>query len=225
MKATVTISVGGGIRLAAALLREQRALRRATKRMPKPVPWDWARPRLLPLLAGPMLDHTEDEPLRAVAEAGCALVFGIDAGGGIFPMVDAPVAERWECTVRQIRDVAFDNLRRRAARLEPSIVSGGTLSGRIIRIMKGGVPWASSLVLVEDELKRLFGGHDQIFITPGRGTVISFPSETPASTVVDVLDDFERSETYPLMLEPFMLSDGELLWGGALEDEFDRYEG
>jgi hypothetical protein len=44
------------LRLAAHFVKENRALARAVKKMPRPVPWEWARPRLVPLLAGPRFE-------------------------------------------------------------------------------------------------------------------------------------------------------------------------
>lgn len=46
------------------VLRETRALRRGVKRMPKPVPWDWAAPRLLPIFSGPSLDGPGEPLIR-----------------------------------------------------------------------------------------------------------------------------------------------------------------
>lgn len=179
--------------------------------MPKPAPWTWAQRRLVPLLAGPRFD-AEGEPLvRSVIEPGCAVVFGLDLGG-VFTLVDAPVAERWECSSDQISAVAIANLRRRAARLTANVVTQGTLSGRIVRMLAGHGGWAASLLLVPDELMRLFGEHDQIFVAPGEGRLLSFPIETPPSVVADVLVDFEMSEVRPLFLDAFVLMDGELHW-------------
>jgi hypothetical protein len=66
----VDISLHTGLRTAVAILQEQGAMSRAFKRMPKPVTWDWARPRILPLLAGPYIDVDGEGPVRAVPTAG-----------------------------------------------------------------------------------------------------------------------------------------------------------
>jgi hypothetical protein len=82
-----------GFRRTARIIKDDRAFRRATNKMPKPVPWDWARPRLMPLLAQPCVDLPGDERIRVVGRPGCAVEFGIDLGGH-FPIVDRIVAER-----------------------------------------------------------------------------------------------------------------------------------
>jgi uncharacterized protein YtpQ (UPF0354 family) len=210
----------GRMGLALAIAREDRAIARAARRMPKPVPWDWARPRLMPLLAGPYLDRDEEGLVRSVIHPGTTAIFGIDLGTA-FPIVDHPVARRWECSADQIRDVALENLRRRAARLEPTSVRRGTMSGYAIRMLDGRPAWASSLVMAPAELLRLFGNDDQIVAAPDRSTLISLPARMPSRLVADVLADFEAGPRLPLMLDPFFVIDGEVIWGGTEDGEDD----
>lgn len=200
------------------ILREQRAAAGAIRRMPKPVTWEWARPRLVPLLAGPMIDPEGESLVRVAMDPGIAVVFAIDLGAA-FPLIDEEVATRWECTAEQIRDVATANLRRWAAALEPRVVVTATMSGHQLRLIKDRPGWASSILLVPDELRRLFGDDDQVFAAPCRGTLLSFAPGIPPRLAREVVVDFESGSTYPLMLDPFALQDGVLSWGG--NDDWD----
>jgi hypothetical protein len=213
------------VEVVATVINEDRAFRRAVRRMPRPVPWDWAKPRILPLLAGPYLDADDDPPVRGISEVGCAVVYGLEVGGA-FPLVDQRVAQRWECSAEQIHRVAVANLGARASRLPASTVRGGTLSGRIIRMVDREVGWASSLLLVPDQLKRLFGSTDQVFGAPGRSVLISLPLRTPSEVVAHILIDLEMGQTWPLMLDPFVLLDGRLYWdsGDDSEDDVDEQD-
>ena len=213
-------NLGHLVRLGTVVVREELALQRGARRMPRPAAWDWARPRLLPLLAGPCIDVDSDGPIRATVPLGCTVVFAVDLGRA-FAIVDGPVANRWECTVDQISDVAFDNLRRRASRLDAGLVRGGSLSGYPIRILRYRPLWATSLVLVADELRRLFGGSDQLLLAPERSTLIGLPLSVPGRIAADILVDFEEGAAWPLMLDPFTLVDGTIEWSGALENEAD----
>lgn len=206
------------VSLAGAVIKEERAFRRAVRRMPKPVPWEWARPRLLPLLAGPYIDADDDPPVRGISDLGCAVVYGLQVGSA-FPLVNERVAERWECSADQIHGVAMANLEARASRLSASAVKGGTLSGRIVRIADRDVGWASSLLLVPDQLMRLFGSTDQVFGAPSRSVLISLPLGTPPEIVAHIVIDFEMAETWPLMLDPFVLLGGRLSWDSGDEEE------
>lgn len=200
-------------RLSAAAVAEQRAIRRAARSMPLPVPWEWALPRLIPLLAGPRLDQPGEPIVRAVASNGCAIVFGLDLDGAM-PLVDEMVAERWECSPDQLLHAAMTNLRGRAALVDPAAVTRGTLSGRVVRLLREPSACASSLVLVPDELARVLGSHDQVLAAPGGATLLSLPVETPPAIVAQIVIDLESQEPYPLMLDPFLLVGGELVWAG-----------
>ncbi|MEX2010909.1 MAG: hypothetical protein WEF51_01595 [Chloroflexota bacterium] len=158
--------------------------------------------------------------MRGVSELGCAIVYGV-AVGAAFPLVDAGIAERWECSADQIHRVALANLEARASKLPTTTVRGGTLSGRIIRMVDRDVAWASSLLLVADELKRLFGSEDQVFGVPGRSVLISLPLTTPSEIVAHILIDLELGQTWPLMLDPFVLMEGRLYWDTGDDGEDD----
>jgi len=206
------------IRLGAAILREERAVRRAARSVPRPVPWEWAEPRLVPLLAGPRLDHEGgDEPVRAIAAPGCAVVFGLDLGR-VFPLVDVPIAERWECSPAQLLSVAMTNLERRARLVPRTAVTRATLSGHIVQILRRPRGWAASLVLAPEELARLFGPDDIVLAAPGQSLLMGFRTDMPTRLVGDIVVDFEKGEAWPLWLDPFVLADGELSWGGTTDD-------
>ncbi len=204
----------------AEVIRRVKTERRAYAAMPKPVPWDWAKPRLIPLLAGPYLDPLGESLVRAVLPPGVTVTFGIDLGHGVMPFVDSPVAERWECSPSQICAVAVENLERRAAQLETSAVVSGTLSGHIVGVLQRPA-WASSLLLCTPHLVRLFGDQDQIFLAAGHGSLISLPIDAPSHVATELVMEFEAKELYPLMLDPFGLTGGVLHWGGATEYETD----
>lgn len=188
--------------------------------MPKPVPWEWARPRLAPLLAGPYFDRQGEPLVRSVLPPGIAVAFGIDLGRGVLPYVDAPVAERWECTAQQICDAAVFNLSQRMAVVTSDDTKTGTLSGHIVRLLERPLGWATSVLLAPDDLKRIFGDHDQVFVAAGQGTLISLPMDVPSHVARELVFEYESQELYPLMLDPFGLVGGDLHWAGS-EDYAD----
>ncbi len=210
------LTVRTGVNRALTILREERAIASALRRMPTPVPWEWARPRLVPLLAGPMIDAEGESVVRTIMDPGVAVTFGIHLGRA-FLLVDEAVTTRWECTVEQVQDAATANLRHWAARLEPTVVRTATMSGHRIRIIQDRPAWASSILLVSDELRRLLGNHDQILAAPRRDTLLSFSPNIPERIAGEIVVDFEIDAPYPLMLDPFVLEDGALSWVGSQE--------
>lgn len=211
------VQIRTSFRRTARLIRNDRDFLRAARRMPKPVPWDWAAPRLTPLLAGPRNDVPGEELVRAPSQLGPALTFGIDLGGH-FPLVDRSVAARWETSPEQLLAVSLENLRRRAAAVGGGSVETWVRSGYVVRVLRKPVGFASSILLVPEELSRLFGGQDQVLGAPGRHTLVSFPPEMPTATVADIHVEMEMDELMPLFLLPFAMEDGRLTW---LDSEFE----
>jgi hypothetical protein len=206
------------LRFAANAVRDQRALRRAIKRMPTPVPWDWASSRLIPLLAGPRFDEPGLSIIRVRSEIGPVVEFGLDLGG-VFAIVDQGVADRWECTGDQLLDRGLANLHEWASRIEPHQVVTGVMSGRSIRLLMDRPAWASSILLDRDARSRLFGEHDQILAAPTTSTVVSLPIETPDRVAADIVVDLEGSPLTSLFLDPFVLEGGALRWVGDADDD------
>jgi hypothetical protein len=215
------VEIRTGFRRTARIIKDDRAFRRAASKMPKPVPWEWARPRLMPLLSQPCIDLPGEERLRVVGRPGCAVEFGIDLGGH-FPIVDRMVAERWECSVDQLQDAAMANLARRVAAIPPGAVQHAAMSGRAFRMLRSPAGCASSVLLVPEQVKRLFGAHDQVLAAPGRHTLMSFPMDAPTLRVAEIVVDIEQQELAPLFLDPFALCDGEVIWDGDLVDDMDN---
>lgn len=208
------------LKVTGEVARERRALHRAAKRMPRPVSWDWAAPRLLPILAGPSFDPPGEPLIRARSELGPMVEFGIDLVG-VFTYVDVAVAQRWECTAEQLMARGLQNLHERASRIPMEQVVTGVMSGRAIRILQDRPRWASSLILVQDELFRLFGDHDQFLGTPTASCLLSLPIHTPPRIVADILVEFEQEALRPLWLDPFVVSDRRVTWSDDLETDDD----
>jgi hypothetical protein len=209
------------LRFAATAVRDQRALRRAIKRMPTPVPWDWASSRLIPLLSGPRFDEPGLPIVRARSEIGPVVEFGLDLGG-VFAIVDQAVADRWECSADQLLARGLANLRDWATDIETHQVVTGVMSGRSIRLLMDRPAWASSILLDRDALGRLFGRHDQILAAPTTSSVVSLPFDTPDRVAADIVVDLEGSPLTSLFLDPFVLESGVLRWvGDAREDDDD----
>jgi hypothetical protein len=209
------------LRVTAHVARRQRRLRDAFRAMPNPVPWDWAAPRLVPLLSGPQFDDPDLPLVCVTSELGPTVEFGIDLGG-VFATVDRRVAERWECSTEQLFERGLANLRDRAAKVAPDQVVVGVMSGRTIRVLRDRPAWASSIVLDLPSVHRLFGAHDQILAAPTTGCLVSLPIDTPTRIAADIAVDVEGPLT-SLFLDPFVMEDGALHWaGGALGDDLDE---
>lgn len=213
------------VRLTMSVAREERDLRRAVRQMPKPVPWDWAGPRLVPMFAGPIMDPPGEPLVRVQSDLGPMVEIGLDLGMAM-TYVDGRIAERWECSPNQLMERALRNLRERAAKIEIDRVQTGVFSGRAVRMLRDRPRWASSLLLAPDEMFRLFGGHDQVVAAPSVDCLLSFSIETPSVTIADIAVEFEQGSRRPLWLDPFVVSEGSLIWaepGNAVGEEDEQW--
>jgi hypothetical protein len=104
------------------------------------------------------------------------------------------------------------NLERRAATIPQEALQTAVMSGRVLRILRRPAGCASSVLLATDQLKRLFGEHDQVFGAPGRHTLLSFPIDMPTATIADLHVGLELDELMPLFLLPFIWQEGRLVW-------------
>jgi hypothetical protein len=207
-------------RVTADVARRQRRLRRAFRSVPNPVPWDWAAPRLMPLLSGPQFDDPDLPLVRVTSDVGPTIEFGLDVGG-VFATVDRRVAERWECSSDQLLERGLANLRERAAKVALDQVVAGVISGRTIRTLRDRPSWASSIVLDLPSLQRLFGVHDQLLAAPTTDCLVSLPIDTPTRIAAEIVIDFEGPLT-SLFLDPFVMEGGVLRWvGDTLDDDPD----
>ena len=80
---------------------------------------------------------------------------------------------------------------------------------------------ASSVLLLSEQVKRLFGVHYQVLAAPGRHTLMSFPMDAQTLGIAEIVIDMEQQELAPLFLDPFALCDGEVIWEGDLVDDLD----
>jgi hypothetical protein len=213
------------VRFSARLVKNRRAVERAVERavkhMPKPVPWDWAEPRIMPLLSGPTFDEPGEGVVRLTSTLGPIVEFGLDVGT-VCLGVDELVAERWERSPEQLLDCGLQNLRRRAARLTSADVATGVMSGRRVRLLDKRPRWASSILLDLPTLIRLFGNDDQFLAAPRTDCLVSMPVDTRPRAFADIAIGLE-DRWNSLWLDPFLLDSGELVWEGSLsgDDEPD----
>ena len=84
------------------------------------------------------------------------------------------------------------------------------IDGVPVCVLQSGVGCASALVLVPDELERIFGGEPQCLIAPMRDLLISLPGDTDRSFAAWLNDEFSEMDPNGLALDAFVLEAGVL---------------
>ena len=198
-------------------------LREAMASIPEELDWEWARGHIVPLFERGGPEGTPGDPMiNSLTPVGVGIGFGLQVGV-MFVRVTRSMAQRWETSVEQIEREAFANLANAVSKVSSRDLQPAVFNGHMLRGLGEPGGWASSVILAgEDEVARIFGGHDQVFTTPGRNVLVSFDARVPMRAIADMTVGLEDLEPHPLLLEPFLLQDGRLTWAGTVPEEEDE---
>jgi hypothetical protein len=119
--------------------------------------------------------------------------------------------DRWDKTIDEVIVAGLANLRRTVATWDGGIFHD-SIDGVPIKQLSPWPPWAVTLLLLPDELRRIFGGEDQLFIAPYHCTLFSLPIYADRDLAADVIDTFGHLNPSSLLLglPAFALRDGVL---------------
>ena len=200
-----SVDLGNGIETASP-----EAVLAAMGGLPPDLDWTAMAPNLIPILPRrrPMPAEA-GEPFRVTLPPGIPTGFGIDIGPA-FLVVGASVLASWPVGPADLVAVGLDNLRRRLRSVRPRDLHRDTFQGVPVRILQSGVGCASALVLVPDELERIFGSERQCLIAPMRDLLISMPAGRDRELVGWLNDEFASMDPNGLALDAFVFEDGTL---------------
>lgn len=198
------------------------AMADALQHIPKDMPWGWSALRVMPTVRGERIQVMEDIELEELGfrpsstypsvhlPPGVDVTFAVDVDV-VSLHVDQRQLDVWDMPVEQVLPVAMSNLRRTVGTWKGRAYRD-TYEGVPVRMLKGWPAWASSLVLLPDELKRIFGEEDQIFVAPYTCNLISLPGDTDPDLAADVVDLFGLVNPPSLLIGMplFRLRDGQL---------------
>lgn len=173
---------------------------------------DWAKlgPDVLPVLPRMRpLPPGSPEPVQVVVPPGIPVRFGVDTGP-MFLSVHQGMLDGWGMGPADLLAVALDNLRRRAAEVGPRDVVAQRVGGVTVRALQSGTSSGSALVLMPDELVRLFGTEDQLFVAPMRDLLMAMPLDADRSLAYDLYDVFASQDPSCLPPMAFACRNGHL---------------
>jgi len=186
------------------------AVLRAMGGLPPDLEWPVMAPNVIPILPRrrPMPPQA-GEPFRVMLPPGVPTGFGIDIGPA-FLVVGESLLGTWPIGPADLVATALDNLRARMRRIRPRDLVPQSLDGIPVRVLQSGVGCASALVLVPDELRRIFGPEAQCLIAPMRDILISLPPDADRAFVAWINDEFAEMDPNGLALDAFVLDEGGL---------------
>jgi hypothetical protein len=214
-KAYRTLDIGNGM-----VQATPDAVLRAMGGLPPDLDWPAIAPGVIPILPRrrPM-PPMAGEPFRVTLPPGIPTGFGIDVGPA-FLVVGRDLLETWPVGPADVVARGLENLRERLRPVRPRDLVREAVDGVPVRLLQSGAGCASALVLVPDELARIFGPGPQCLIAPMRDLLISMPADTDRTFVTWLNEEFAGMDPNGLALDAFVLDDGalryEVLRGAAV---------
>jgi hypothetical protein len=183
---------------------------RAMGELPRDLDWQASAPHLIPILPRRRAMPPEaGEPFRVTLPPGIPTGFGIDIGPA-FLVVGESMLAAWPIGPADVVATGLDNLRRRLRSVRARDLHRDVFQGVPVRILQSGVGCASALVLVPDELQRIFGTERQCFIAPMRDLLISLPVDADRELVGWLNEEFASMDPNGLALDAFVFDEGAL---------------
>jgi hypothetical protein len=200
-----TLDLGNGIEQATP-----EAVFRAMGGLPPDLDWEVLAPNVIPILPRRRpLPPQAGEPFRVTLPPGIPTGFGIDIGPA-FLVVGTSLLSSWPIGPADLVATGLENLRARMRAVRGRDLVGQDIDGIPVRVLQSGVGCASALVLVPDELTRIFGVEPQCLIAPMRDLLISMPLETDRWFVGWLNEEFSTMDPNGLELDAFALEEGTL---------------
>ncbi len=200
-----TVDIGDGMEQASP-----EAVLRAMGELPQDLDWEVMAPNVIPILPRrrPMPPQA-GEPFRVTLPPGIPTGFGIDIGPA-FLVVGESLLGSWPIGPADLVATSLENLRARLRGVRPRDLMSQALDGVPVRVLQSGVGCASALVLVPDELRRIFGETPQCLIAPMRDILISMPADVDRAFVAWINEEFSEMDPNGLALDAFVLRRGDL---------------
>jgi hypothetical protein len=173
-------------------------------------PWTAVAPQVLPVLPRRRPFPGEAEPpVRRSWPPGLETSFGVDIGPA-FLYIGAWALDRWGVTMDELADRAIANIRERAARRRHHGLLRDAVGGMPISAYQSQEGWASALLLVPDELVRVFGPEPSLILAPMRDLLVQLPIDADPGLAAWLLEDFAALDPNGLKVPMMALVDGEL---------------
>ena len=170
--------------------------------------WDDVASEILPVFerARPF-SYPVDPPALTVLPPGVTVGFGVDAGPA-FMRVSTKHLAHWPVDLAALATRALDNLTRRAREADERDLLRDAVDDVPVTVFQSRDGWASTTVLLPDEMDRLFGPGPALFVAPSRDLLIGLPIDVDAEFATWLTEEFEAIDPNALRLEAFEWRDG-----------------
>ena len=162
-----------------------------------------ALPRRRPLPIDPAELPVRDFP------PGIRAVLGLDIGPAMLFVSHQQLAG-WDVPAERAFEQALDNVRARVAARRQFALVHERIADVPTLAFQSREGWASSLLLLPDELVRVVGDRNCLVLAPMRDLVLGLPLDAEREFAQYLLDEFAAADMNALDLPPFAMVDGHL---------------
>jgi hypothetical protein len=195
--------LGNGVEVATA-----ESVMRAVGSLPRGLDWEELAPSVIPVLPRrrPM-PAASGEPFRVTLSPGIVTGFGIDIGPA-FLVVGTQLMAGWPVEPADLVARALANLCERMRLVGARDLVGIDIECVPARVLQTGLGCASALVLLPDELHRIFGRQRQFLLAPMRDLVVSLPPDVDRAFAAWLNEELATMDPNGLALDGFILDGG-----------------
>jgi hypothetical protein len=152
---------------------------------------------------------------------GIAAVLGLDVGPAMLFVVQEQL-DTWGVSSDEAFEQALDNVRTRVAARKQFALICERIADVPTLAFQSREGWASSLLLLPDELTRVLGERHGLILAPMRDLIIRLPLDTEREFAHYLLEEFAAADMNALDLPPFALVDGHLSQAVGVPRSFRR---
>lgn len=183
----------------------------AVEALPPDLNWEGVADHVVPVLPRVRRHLSQaPDPLQIIVPPGVGIGFGIDMGAA-FVAITRDIMERWTLSEADLLARALGNLKERVAKLSPRDVVRQTVDDVPVMVLQSGAGCGSSLILLPEELRRLFGPEPKLLLAPMRDLLIALPIEADRFLAVELFDLFASQDPNCLAPRAYFLSGGRLM--------------
>ena len=170
--------------------------------------WETVAPEILPVFerarpfSGPV-----DPPAQTVLPPGVTVGFAVDAGPA-FMRISTTHLAHWPVDLGGLAERALGNLARRAGSAGEGDLLRDAIADVPVVVFQSRDGWASTTVLLPDQVDRLFGPRPALFVAPSRDLLIGLPADVDLEFATWLTEEFEAADPNALRLEAFEWRDG-----------------
>ena len=170
--------------------------------------WDDVASEILPIFerARPF-GYPVDPPALTVLPPGVTVGFGVDAGPA-FMRISTTHLAHWPVDLAGLAGHALANLDRRARTADERDLLRDSVADVPVVVFQSHDGWASTTVLLRDQMERIFGRRPSLFVAPSRDLLIGLPIDVDPEFATWLTEEFEAADPNALRLEGFDWRDG-----------------